>query len=81
VLPLKFGDLQLERTPPTLLFLDRKSLHVVFDQLGEGQGGLVFARNLLFHRAILSQFPDYLQTYLTSFVGQVEHSLASQHRV
>jgi hypothetical protein len=46
----------------------------------ERERGLLFAGNLLFHVFILSLIPDYLQTYLTSFVGQVEHSLASEYR-
>jgi len=54
---------------------------MLFCDSQERERGLLFTRNLLFHAFILSQFPDYLQTYLTSFVGQVEHSLASEYRV
>jgi len=53
------------------LFLDRKSLHVILNQLGERKRSLLFTSHLLFHSLILSQFPDNRQKYLP-----VRHSVA-----
>ena len=47
----------------------------------ERERGLIFAGNLLLHVLILSLFPDYPQTNLTLFVGQVEYSLAPEYHV
>jgi hypothetical protein len=63
------------------LFLDGVGFQVLFREQRERQRGLLLARNLLFHALILSQFPIYLQTYLTYFAGMVEHSLVPEYRI
>jgi hypothetical protein len=63
------------------LFLDGVGFQVLLRDQSERERGLIFAGNLLLHVLILSLFPDYPQTNLTLFVGQVEYSLAPEYHV